>query len=296
MNSKNVQTIIRNEPLFEGNISVRSLTQERVPSHGPANLFVGVGLCTAHEPAQAIPFDILSFFLLPELLRRKGIIQSTFFLIADTHAMTNHFMKPEMVTQMTRCMSQTAHSIVRSFRLPDFNVITASKIRKSEDSQKILNLLPHFNNQYIREEVFDLCWFAQNHNVRWKLGWTISNEIVSTGHDERFFDQEIRATISWPITFLYASAGRTFNPKKPKTSPYISVSEENRLLLTPQEKVAMKLIAAEENSPCFVAARNHLQRIVRLFEQLIIKIPAESLTEKIEFITRVATQEIETVV
>lgn len=294
MNIDTIRSIVQNEPLFERNICLRNL-KAAVPQK-TKNLFVGVGLCTASESASAIPFDILSFFLLPELLRREGIIDSTFLLIADTHALTNIFMTENKVKRATKLMRDTAVSIVHSFRLQNFHVLTASEIRSDKNGNSIRQNLPSLDNKYLQEEVFDLYWFTKNKNVGWKLGWTISNELIPRGHDERFFDSEIQKWIPKPFTFLHSSAGRTFDPNKPKTSPYIALVRENRLLLIPDEKVAMKLDAAEDNSPNFVMVKNHLIRIVRLFEKLIIKIPTDIFSEKIEFITRAATQEVRAVI
>lgn len=291
MDIDTIRSTIQNEPLFERNICLRNL-KAGIPQE-TKSLFVGVGLCTAREPASAVPFDILAFFLLPELLRREGIIDSTFFLIADTHALTNSFMTSDKVKRATALMRKTAFSIVHSLRLQNFHIVTATEIRNDKTIKKNL---PTLDNKYVQEEVFDLCWFAQNKNVGWKLGWTISNEVIPRGHDERFFDTEIQKWIPKPFIFLHSSAGRTFDPRKPKTSPYIALAHQNRLLLTPDEKVTMKLEAAEDNSPNFMMVKNHLVRIVRLFEKLIIKIPTDIFAEKIEFICRAATQEIPAVV
>lgn len=291
MNIDTIRSIIQNEPLFERDICLRNLNQG-IPQK-TKNLFVGVGLCTASEAASAVPFDILAFFLLPELLRREGIIDSTFFLIADTHALTNSFMTSEKVNRVTTLMRKTAFSIVHSLRLQNFHIVIASEIR---NDKMIKKNLPTLDNKYVQEEVFDLCWFTKNKNVGWKLGWTISNEPTPRGHDERFFDTEIQKWIPNSFIFLHSSAGRTFDRRKPKTSPYIALAHENRLLLTPDEKVAMKLEAAKDNSLNFMMVKNHLVRIVRLFEKLIIKIPTDIFAEKIEFITRAATQEIRAVI
>ena len=45
---------------------------DATPDAFKATLFFGVGLCTSKEPADAIPFDILAFFLEAEKLRKNS--------------------------------------------------------------------------------------------------------------------------------------------------------------------------------------------------------------------------------
>ncbi len=285
MNIKELQKIIDNEPLFERDICMRSI-DESFTDKTTGNLFVGVGLCTAKKPATAIPFDILTFFLLPELLRRKGVIESTFFLIADTHALTNSFMSPLLVNKLATLMKQTALSIIRSFRLQQIQVVLASEIRKQQSFQILRNHLSHMDNQYVQEEIADLSWFMKTHNVRFKLGWSISNESTPSGHDERFFDMQIKQFLKTSIVFLHSSAGRTDDPKRPKTSPYIATDGEKRVVLS---KNPISMMKTE-------MAIHHIKRIVRLFETLIVKIPFVSLEDKINFIIQTATQDVPAVV
>lgn len=291
MNKNELQNIILNEPLFERIICMR-LIEESLMNSTRANLFVGVGLCTAQKPASAIPFDILSFFLLPELLRRKGLIESTFFLIADSHALTNSFMTPKQVVNLTQTMKQTALSIIRSFRIQHMHVVLASEIRKEQSFQSLRNRLPRMDNMYVREEIADLSWFMNTQNVRFKLGWTISNEITPSGHDERFFDMQIKPFLKTPLVFLHTGAGRTFDPKRPKTSPYIAIHGEKRIVLSSNQRV-QHLNTQTINDQAVI---NHLKRIVRLFETLVVKIPFDTLEEKINFLIQTATQDVLAVV
>lgn len=291
MNANELRTIILNEPLFERSICLQSMSETQLPQT-KTNLFVGVGLCTATQPAVGIPFDIISFFLLPELLRRKGLIESTFFLIADTHALTNSFMTPSLVTTLTQTMKQTALSIIRSFRLQNMHVVVASEIRNESSFKTVLEELPKMENAYVREEIADVAWFMQMKNVRFKLGWTISNEIIPSGHDERFFDMEMKQFLSTPLIFLHTEAGRTFDPKHPKASPYITIRDEKRTLLTPTTGIEN----LKSNTTNDEAVMNHIKRIVRLFETCIVKIPFSSLEEKLNFIIQTATQDVPAVV
>lgn len=91
---------------------------------------------------------------------------------------------------------------------------------------------------------------------------------------------------------MFSGAGRTFDPNKPKASPYISVKDDHRILITPQEDVPQKFCEAETlwgSSSCN-GVKRHLADIVRLFEKLFVKLPAMTLEQKIQFILNIATQ------
>lgn len=289
MNKVDIEKIIRNEPLFEGDITMKNIPST---SASTGNLMVGVGLCTSSLPAQGIPFDILAFFLLPELLRQNGIIENTFLLIADTHAETNSFMTHSHTERLAKRMETTALSIIRSLRLQDFKIVRASDIRKNKSFKDTLNSIPVMENQYLREEVADLLWMEKHNNVKWKLGWTISSSDIPQGHDERFFDLKAKQLCTTAMNFLYTSAGRTFDNLKPKASPYISTANTDRIILSKDESVMVKIARTDRKSEHIIAAMNHLERIIRLFEKLVVRIPLSTLEEKIDFIHAITTQDI----
>ena len=165
-------------------------------------------------------------------------------------------------------------------------------MHKDKEFQKILSSIPDMQNQYLRRELADMLWFTQQNNVRLKLGWSINNDPVAQGHDERFFDAEIkRLHAALPLSFLHCKAGRTFDPRRPKTSPYIAIANEPRILLKPDEHVLEKIAAAKVacNPELFRATMSHLRMIVRLFESLFIRIPKNNPEEKIQFIIDLTT-------
>ena len=137
-----------------------------------------------------------------------------------------------------------------------------------------------------------MVWFTQTNNVRIKLGWSINNDSLPQGHDERFFDAEIkRVSPNLPLLFLHCKAGKTFDPKRPKTSPYIAIANEPRILLRPDENALEKIAAAKVtcNPELFRGTMSHLGLIVRLFESVFIQIPKERTEDKIQFIIDLAT-------
>lgn len=248
------------------------------------SLFFGVGLCTSKEPAVAIPFDILSFFLLAEKLRRQLELDTVFVLIADTHARTNVFMTEEIVRNLTNKTKAIFTTMIRNLRLNNFQILLSSDIHINSEFQTLLRSVPSLPNEYLRREIADLMWFTARHNVRLKLGWSINNDPIRQGHDERFFDAQIRDTKALPLSFLHCKAGRTFDPNRPKASPYISIHGESRIILAKGEQVKLP-----RNTDVARAAENHLNSIVRLFESLFVRIPKSNLEEKIQFIIDLST-------
>ena len=256
------------------------------------SLFFGVGLCTSREPAVALPFDILSFFFIAEKLWRELSLDTIFVLIADEHALTNSFMTDKLVQKLRQKMKLTFTTLIRNLQLRHFQIITSSEMHNDKEFQKIFTSLPNIQNQYLHQELADMVWFTQTNNVRIKLGWSINNDSLPQGHDERFFDAEIkRVSPNLPLLFLHCKAGKTFDPKRPKTSPYIAIANEPRILLRPDENALEKIAAAKVtcNPELFRGTMSHLGLIVRLFESVFIQIPKERTEDKIQFIIDLAT-------
>lgn len=265
-----ISNILKDEPLFLGEFGVQS--------NSPASIFFGLGLCTSKEPAIAVPFDILSFFLTAESLIRQIPHLKTLVLIADTHAQTNDFMDKKTLSKSKQKLTTVCQKTINNLNLNSFSIIFASQITQLPSFSKILNSLPVLENPYLRQEMADVIWLSQHENLIAKLGWSLDSKPNSKGHDERFFDLEIQKIVDKPVQFIHLEAGRTFDVAKPKASPYIAVEGENRILLESDEKVSEKITMANKDSLV------HLSKIVSLFEKLFGEIEAESLESKIQFI------------
>ena len=287
-----ITTFLSNEPLIEAEITRAFIDWQSLQRSEGKSLFFGVGLCTAKQPAVAIPFDILSFFFVAERLKRFFKLSNVFILIADIHAQTNTFMTAKIIAETRSNILKTFQKVVRNFSLPNFEILLASDISQLTSFQSILHELPSMENQYLRQELADIIWLTRHKNLGIKLGWTIDNSIIPSGHDERFFDTQLLSIQKIPVSFMFSGAGRTFDPNKPKESPYISVKDDHRLLIQPQENVSQKFCDAQNrwgSSSCN-GVRGHLADIVRIFEKLFIKLPSMTLEQKIQFILNIATQ------
>lgn len=292
MEQTKLESIIKEEPLLLGDISHAFIDWESLRTTVHPSLFFGVGLCTNKAPAVAIPFDILSFFLLAEKLRRELELDKVFVLIADEHAKTNAFMTDAMIQNLTHCMQSTFTTVIRNLRLTHFQILKSSQTHQDSSFQFTLNSIQSLSNEYLRKEIADLTWFTRTQNVRLKLGWSINNDPIPQGHDERFFDTQIRDAHALPLSFLHCKAGRTFDPHRLKVSPYISIANEQRILLSADEQVRDKMVTITKsgnNREAIAGVRSHLSLIVRLFESLFIRIPKQTLEEKVQFIIDLST-------
>lgn len=287
-----ILTFLQNEPLIQAELSGSAITALTHTDPKGKSLFFGVGLCTAKEPAVAIPFDILSFFLVAERLRRFLDMDRVIVLIADTHALTNSFMTSDEVNTLTQKGLRIMTCIIRNLDLNKFEPLIHSDIAAQQSFVKILEAIPAMDNQYLRHEIADIFWLTKHRSVSLKLGWTIDSCPIPGGHDERFFDTELQKLAALPIGFLYLKAGRTFDKHRQKVSPYISVAGEPRIIISANEDVRGKFSAARSSwgDDHFDGTRKHIADIVRLFEKLFVQLPSLSLEEKIEHIVKQITK------
>lgn len=285
-------TFLQNEPLIEWRLSSASIDWNSLRNAECKSLFFGVGLCTAKEPAFAVPFDILQFFLVAEKLRRFLLLGKIIVLVADRHALTNSFMSEELVDKLTKKTTNLFEKIIQNFQLSSFEIRKASEMFSENQVNKLFPQVIGMPNQYLAQELADVLWMQKHDGLIVKLGWTIDGSPISSGHDERFFDWEIRKLSLSPISFFFTHAGRTFDRHRQKTSPYISVRREHRLFLDAHENVTHKLKNAQEvwGDESLGGATKHLANIARCFESLFGNFQGMTLSEKIQFIMDKATK------
>jgi hypothetical protein len=142
-------------------------------------------------------------------------------------------------------------------------------------------------HEYVRREMADMEWYRTKHDVRIKMGWIIQAKETEMGFDERRFDREYLRFHPDQMSFVYIKPGRTFDPKRPKVSPYISTADEGRLVLSPDTNV--KEVFASVQDQNLGGAKKHLQHIVRSYEDIfgpVRDINGEKLTfeDKVQYI------------
>lgn len=281
-----IQTFLKNNPLLEWKLSCATIDWDSIQNVEGRSLFFGVGLCTSKEPAIAIPIDIFAFFFEAEKLKRFFNLSKVIVLIADTHALTNPFMTKEKVDKLSQRMTETFEHVVKNFKLTSFEIRKASSMRVESNSNTFFPNLTKLSNQYLAQEIADVISMVQHDNLALKLGWAIDNALESSGHDERFFDLSMKKFVPRQFSFLFTSAGRTFDKHRQKVSPYISIEGEHRLLLTINEPIAEKLHEAEIawGDKHLGGTRKHLGNIVRAFEDLFGNLNGLTFEQKLKHV------------
>lgn len=211
-------------------------------------------------------------FFASELIRCQLNLDSIFVILGDTHAKSNSLFPPADIDSFANNVEQKLNKIIHNFALSDFKILRANNFHKTQEFQDILKRLPKLNNEYLRLEIADCLFLKQNHNLKIKVGWTMSKTTKIEGNDERFFDAGIKQFIP-DLNFVHLEPGQTFDPIRPRVPPYISISNENRLLLKDNQNFSDLSICAP-----------HLVKIVRCAEILWGKLPFETLNKKVEFL------------
>lgn len=260
--------------------------------HKGKNIFFGAGLMTQTNLSEAVPFDMLGMLFIAELLRRliKGKV---FILIADQHAITNNLFSEKQIQEKAQEMISIMTAIIHTFSLTKFSIIQTTTLNSNEDIKKIYRSLPTISNDYLKHEIADAIWLNRFHNVNIKLGWAMSLGQTIEGHDERFFDTEIKQFCP-EISFIHTKPGRTANEKRQRVSPYISITGEDRLLLQKNENGVKKinLWRVEKQNAANKPLLRHLSQIIRLHDQLFDQKISFSLEEKAKKIIRKITKEL----
>ena len=125
-----------------------------------------------------------------------------------------------------------------------------------------------------------------------KLGWLIQGTETELGFDERLYDREFLQKCDQTMSFAYAIAGRTLDPKRIKASPYIATDASTRILLKPNEDVRAKY---ESNLEMWKGDKQmggflkHLNAIVRLWDRLMERRPEPGI-DTIERVQRIINE------
>ena len=185
-------------------------------------------------------------------------------------------------------MQTLLNNICRNLNLNDLVILLSSEIDKQivKDELKVKTNIPELTtNQYFFCELADMEFFRRVHNVTTKISWIIPG-VESNGHDERFFDSHFSKIWNQHLNFIHIGPGFTFNKDNWRSSPYIHKVGQNRILLESDEDVKAKLLKAESewNDKNIGGAKNHLKKVIRVFESLFGNLGKFSLEEKIELI------------
>ncbi len=280
--SHTLADVVGKEPLFEREPSLQGINPE-VQDFRDKAVYFGTGLCNPKELSKEVPFDVLSMVLCSEKIRRVIGLKKTYHFIADSHALSNEAFDARKVELLARKRRQLFQKMAKNFGFNRYEVVQASDFDNTDRYKAILNRIPKLGHEYVRRELTDIEWFRQQKGVVIKMGWIIQATKTLLGFDERLFDSKYAETLGNNMCFLYVRAGRTFNRRRPKASPYIHLEGENRILLKPDEDVELKFARAEESlkDKHLGGARKHLNYILRLYQELVSPLSRGSTEERI---------------
>jgi hypothetical protein len=279
-----LKNFIRNNPLIVSEPSLAALNPGLIKNPG-GSLFFGVGVVSKTDLSTGMPFDILAFFFTAEKLRQILNFERVVVLIGDVHAISNQIFPVKKVNQVAKKTLNTSERVITNFDLGSFELVLGSKICERADFQAILNKIPEMENQYLKLEIADCLWLQKNKNLKIKLGWTMRKDNQEIGHDERFFDREIKKFCP-NLSFVHLKPGRTFDRERPRVSPYLSIEGENRIILEENEPVAQKIASARTVWPDkhLGGTIRHLTSITRDFESIFGKLGKIPVEQKIQLI------------
>ncbi len=279
--------VLSNEPLIESEPSIKGISRALLQARTGA-IYYGTGLTTPRSLSVGLPFDVLGMVLTAEKLRRTLNLNKIVHHIADTHAMTNPFASAEAVELLAVSAQDTMTRVAAHLQLPHLKVIRSSSFDHTSEYQASFASIQTDKNDYVRRELADVRWYQVHEGLILKMGWIIQAAETAEGFDERLYDNEYRRIFGPDMSFIYLKAGRTFDAKRRKASPYIAIPDEQRIMLQSGERVQEKLDTALANWPepkdrTLGGAINHINAILRLYDRLAPEpIGAGTLPERIQ--------------
>src|SRR6185369_4597184 len=210
-------------------------------------IYSGFGVVGRQGVSENVPFDILSMIIVAEKARRAVVGSGITFLIADTHASVTGDYDPQAIDRAADWRETIVYRACDSLGVPDPQVFRASAIEQDDLYRSLLQtvtLLGRSEGEYFIREACDLEFFRRANGIGAKIGWSLTASSRKPGRfDERAFDNIYKEIFSEgnEMAFLYATAGRTLDPKRQQAAPYLDFSPDKRVLLTAQQNIATKL-------------------------------------------------------
>jgi hypothetical protein len=259
--------ILRNEGLVDSVASIPGIDRDIYGS----SIYYGTGLTTSKALSAGLPFDVLGMVLAAEKLRRTLGLEHIYHHIADTHALTNAFATAPEVQARAGTVEATMGRVATHLGIKDrLTVFKSSSFDGTPEYTALLDTVVTGKNDYVRRELADMRWYREKHGAAMKLGWVVQTTPSGQGFDERMFDNEYQNCFGKDLMFVYLRPGRTFDKSRPRAAPYISVPDEQRILLKAGEDVEAKVAKAKALWPdkTLGGALNHLAAIIRTYDQI----------------------------
>lgn len=260
--------LLSNSALIEAGPSKEFIVEDSFMEPG-GSLYYGTGLTTPNAISRGLPFDLLGMMLSAEQIRRSAGLERIYHHVADTHAKTNEWISHDEVDDIAKRTVETVETIKKGLGLTALEVVLSSSFDETaEYGAMVEGYDASEEHEYVRREMADMQWYKEKYDVRMKLGWIIQAKETDLGFDERRFDREFLKFHPRELSFIYTKPGRTFDPSRPKASPYITIENEDRLVLSPDTDVRQVFQQANNGDPNLGGAKKHIQSIVRLYEDI----------------------------
>ncbi|KKQ07241.1 MAG: hypothetical protein US18_C0022G0005 [Parcubacteria group bacterium GW2011_GWB1_36_5] len=263
-------------------------------NHPP--IFFGIG-GGSRNLCKALPFDVLGMVLTAEKLKRDLQLSECRVLFANRITYTNISKSPEFskksIDRVLIGERDLLQFVIKKLGFRDWRLFLDSDVEKIFEPKSV-NLFEEIirnadqthlvGGHHYAIEMAEMWLLAGEGHGGVKLGWFINNEDkVNGGYimDEQPFDARYalfmaKQNISNTITLAYANAGAKLNPGRggalDKAPPYICYEPDERLLLSPFEKVYEKLERASLSGGGmrFKYYRKLMSGITDLFEELVL--------------------------
>ena len=214
-------------------------------------------------------------FIVANKVRRLFGLNKIIHLIADTHA-KDHFPDREVDVVALRDRTIVQNLVDRLGLSDHYTIIFSSEIDTSEvylnTLEKVRSLCA--DGDYFAREATDIHHLHETHNVVLKLSWAMPGK-KKAKRDESRFDAIYESIFGADrMSFIYTTAGMTFDPRRRNVCPYVSVLGELRLLF--QEGACGAKI--EEWRELSSGAYKHVARLVAGFEIIFLTIVDRGLT------------------
>lgn len=282
-------SLIQSIPLLEPQSSVAAISPtlfEGDPSN--ASIYFGTGLTTSKAMSVGMPFDVVGMLSVAERLRRHLGFGRIFQLIANTHAKSNPFIRPDEVDALAARVKETMQRLARTMGMESVYVpVLSSEFDATPEYREIFTGIDSPDHEYVRREWADIEFLRRHHGLRLKLSWIIGAKVNKVGFDERLYDPRFSEVTGQSMSFVYLWPGRTLDRERPRVSPYISTPGERRVLLTPGEDVAAKLAAANEvygDDKVTRGVIDHWAMIVAQYEAVVDSLGDRPTPEKVQMI------------
>ncbi len=269
-----IQTLVTRQELF-----ARRLAEPRLDLEGleaSEAVWFGVGLSSG-EVSLGLPVDVLVLIYAQELLRRELGYAASRILVADSNALGDGIAQLPVHRARARA-ERTLTSVIDTLGFP-VKVLRASEFEGEADAiaSKVSAPNPYVAWQIGQTEVM------RRRGAGVKLGWALS----AVTHDEVYFDTLYERTFGGAVSFVYATGGRTLNPRRPRACPYLCSNPADRLLLRPDEDLSAKL----EGAPTTAARgyRRLLSKLARAHHRLTgerYQVPEELVQRLIDALPR----------